>query len=288
MTNYLKKIFRTIEKHKLVEKEDKIFVALSGGKDSTALLFALKKFKEEKNQDFEIVGFHINLGTIGSEKIQETVEKQCELAGVRLVIFDLKKEGISLAGIAKKNRRPACSVCGVIKRYLMNKIPRELKATKIATGHHGDDILVFFIKNILGMNYSWTGKFKPKVESNNPKLLTKIRPLFFVGRKENEEFVKKLGVPYVQESLCIYFKEKLKLYEKTNKWYDIIDRLEAEVPGFKERLLNSIIKMSSYFESESQLKLCKICGEPTNNEICAFCRTTNYVYTVRRSTSSQD
>jgi tRNA(Ile)-lysidine synthase TilS/MesJ len=233
---YLNKIFRTIEKYRLVEKGDKIFVALSGGKDSTTVLFALKKFKEERNPDFEIRGFHINLGTIGSEKIQEVVEKQCELAGVKLIVFDLKKEGIDLGEIAKKNRRPVCSVCGVIKRYLMNKIPRELEATKIATGHHGDDILVFFIKNILGMNYSWIGKFRPKVESNNPKLLTKIRPLFFVGRKENEEFVKNLGVPYVQESLCIYFKEKLKLYEKTNKWYDILDKLELEVPSLKERL----------------------------------------------------
>jgi len=104
MTNYLKKVFRTIEKYKLVEKGDKIFVALSGGKDSAALLFTLKKFKEERNQDFEIVGFHINLGTIGSEKIQEIVEKQCELAGVRLVVFELKKEGINLGEIAKKNR----------------------------------------------------------------------------------------------------------------------------------------------------------------------------------------
>jgi tRNA(Ile)-lysidine synthase TilS/MesJ len=276
-SEYLNKIFRTIEKYKLVEKGDKIFVALSGGKDSAAVLFALKKFKEERNLDFEIIGFHIKLETIGSEKIQEIVEKQCELAGAKLVVFELKKEGINLGEIAKKNRRPVCSVCGVIKRYLMNKIPRELGATKIATGHHGDDILVFFIKNILGMNYSWIGKFRPKVESNNPKLLTKIRPLFFVGRRENEEFVKNLGVSYVQESLCIYFKEKLKLYEKTNKWYDIIDRLESEVPGFKERLLNSVIKMSTYFESEDQLKFCKICGEPTNTEICAFCRLTGKI-----------
>lgn len=86
--------------------------------------------------------------------------------------------------------------------------------------------------------------------------------------------MKNLGITYVQESLCIYFKEKLKLYEKTNKWYDIIDRLESEAPGFKEILLNSVIKMCSYFESEDQLKFRKICGEPTNTEICAFCRLT--------------
>jgi len=272
--NYLRKIFKTIEKYKLVENNDKIFVALSGGKDSLAALFALKKFKEEKNLNFELMGFHINLGTLGSEKIREIVEKQCELLEVKLIVFDLNKEGINLSEVAKRKRRPVCSVCGVIKRYLMNKIPRELGATKIATGHHGDDMLVFFIKNILGMNLSWISKFRPKVESGNPKLLTKIRPLFFVGRKENEEFVKSLGMPYVQESLCIYFKDKQRLYEKTNKWYDVFDNLENEMPGFKERLLNSIIKMSEYFKSEEALKSCKVCGELTNTEICAFCRLT--------------
>ena len=64
-SEYLNKIFRTIEKYRLVERGDKIFVALSGGKDSAAVLFVLKKFKEERNLDFEIIGFHISLGTIG-------------------------------------------------------------------------------------------------------------------------------------------------------------------------------------------------------------------------------
>ena len=276
-SEYLRKIFRTIEKYKLVEKNDRIFVALSGGKDSAALLFALKKFKEERNLDIDIVGFHINLGTIGSEKVAEIVEKQCELAGVKLITFDLKEEGIDSYEIAKRSKRPVCSVCGVVKRYLMNKIPRELGATKVATGHNCDDMLVFFIKNVLGMNFSWIGKFRPKVESKNPKLLTKIRPLFFATRKENEEFVKHLGIPYVQESLCIYFKDKLRLFKKTNKWYDIFDGLENENPGLKERLLNSIIKMSEYFKSEEQLKLCKICEEPTNSEICAFCKLSSAI-----------
>jgi len=275
--NYLRKVFKTIEKYKLVEDNDKIFVALSGGKDSLAALLALKKFKEEKKLGFELLGFHINLGTTGSEKVQEIIEKQCELVGVNLIVFDLNKEGINLSEIAKRKRRPVCSVCGVIKRYLMNKIPREFGATKIATGHHGDDMLVFFIKNILGMNFSWISKFRPKVESENPKLLTKIRPLFFVGRRDNEEFVRSFGLPYVQESLCLYFKEKQKLYGKTNFWYDVFDKLESDIPGIKERLLNSIIKMSSYFESEEQLNFCKICGEPTNTEICAFCRLTEKI-----------
>jgi uncharacterized protein (TIGR00269 family) len=156
----------------------------------------------------------------------------------------------------------------------MNKIPRELGATKVATGHHADDFIVFFFKNLIGLNFSWIGKFKPKVESKNEKLVTKIRPLFFVGAKDNEEFCKTLNIPFISEKYCPYFREKKKAYEKTEKWYDIVNKLEEDFPGFKEKMINSIEKISNYFYEEENLANCKLCGEPTSKEICAFCKLT--------------
>jgi len=271
---YLKKVFKTIEKFKLLEKGDKVFVALSGGKDSASTLFALKEYQKAKSIDFELKAFHINLGSINSEKVQEIVEKQASLAGTQLFIFNLKEKGIFLEKIAKESGRPICSVCGVIKRYLINKIPRDLGATKVATGHHADDFTVFFFKNLLSLNFSWIGKFKPKVEGRQEKLLTKIRPLFFVSAKENENFCKSSNIPFVSESICPYFSDKRKIYEKTKKWYDVIYKLEEEFPEFKEKIINSIEKISNYFSQEDNLMSCKLCGEPTNKEICAFCRLT--------------
>jgi uncharacterized protein (TIGR00269 family) len=271
---YLKRVFKTIEKFKLIEEGDKVFVALSGGKDSAAALFALKEFKKAKGVNFDLNAFHITFGGPTSNKVQEVVEKQANLANVQLFIYNLREKGIFLEKIAKKTGRPICSVCGVIKRYLINKVPRDLGATKVATGHHADDFTVFFFKNLLGLNFSWIGKFKPKVESKNEKLLTKIRPLFFVGAKENENFCKFLNIPFLTESVCPYFPEKRKTYEKIKKWYDVIYNLEEEFPGFKGKIINSIEKISSYFYEENNLKNCKICGEPTSKEICTFCRLT--------------
>jgi tRNA(Ile)-lysidine synthase TilS/MesJ len=274
MNDYLKKVFKTIEKFKLIEAEDKIFVALSGGKDSAAALLSLKKFKEVKCMNFELNAFHINLGSVASDEVQKIVEKQAKLANAQLFTYNLRENGIFLEKIAKRGGRPVCSVCGVIKRYLINKIPRELGGTKVATGHHADDFTVFFFKNLLGLNFSWIGKFKPKVESKNEKLLTKIRPLFFVGAKENEEFCKSLNIPFVEESVCPYFTNKRKIYEKTKKWYDIIYKLDKEIPNFRERIINAIEKVSDYFYEEANLTNCKFCGEPTNKEVCSFCKLT--------------
>jgi tRNA(Ile)-lysidine synthase TilS/MesJ len=272
--SYLKKVFKTIEKFKLIEKGDKIFVALSGGKDSASALFALKEFQKTKRMDFELNAFHINLGFSSSDKVQEIVEKQASLTNIQLFVYNLKEKEISLEKIAKRTGRPICSVCGVIKRYLINKVPRDLGATKVATGHHADDFTVFFFKNLLGLNFSWIGKFRPKVESKNEKLLTKIRPLFFVRAKENEDFCKFLNIPFLSESVCPYFSEKGKIYEKTKKWYDVIYELDEEFPDFKKKIINSIEKISSYFYKEEEPKSCKICGEPTSKEICTFCRLT--------------
>jgi uncharacterized protein (TIGR00269 family) len=271
---YLKKVFKTIEKFKLIEDKDKVFVALSGGKDSVSALLALKEFRNVKGINFELNAFHINLGSGASERIQEVVENQAKIANVKLFTYNLKEKGISLEKIAKKTGRPVCSVCGVVKRYLMNKIPRELGATKVATGHHADDFIVFFFKNLIGLNFGWIGKFKPKVESKNEKLVTKIRPLFFVGAKDNEEFCKTLNIPFISEKACPYFPEKKKAYEKTEKWYDIVNKLEEDFPGFKEKMINSIEKISNYFYEEENLANCKLCGEPTSKEICSFCKLT--------------
>ncbi len=272
MEAYLKKVFKTIEKFKLVEEGDKVFVALSGGKDSASALFILKEFK--KVMDFELNAFHINLGGLTSDKVQEVVEKQASLANVQLFTYNLKEKGISIEKISKESGRPICSVCGVIKRYLINKIPRDLGATKVATGHHADDFTAFFFKNLLDLNFSWIGKFKPKVESENKKLLTKIRPLFFVRAKENEDFCKFLNIPFLDESICPYFPDKMKISDKTKRLYEVIYKLGEEFPQFREKIINSIEKISNYFYKEDALTSCKLCGEPTNKEICAFCRLT--------------
>jgi len=267
------RIFKTIGKHKLVEDGDKIFVALSGGKDSATALFAVKEYIEKNNVSCELKAFHINFCLPISERVQKAVEKQAKLAGIELETVYIKDLGVSLEEITKKSSRPICSICGVIKRYLMNKIPREKGANKIATGHNMDDFLVFFFKNFLNKNFEWISKFKPKLRSEHPKLLTKIRPLFYVGNKECELFCKELGIEYIEEDVCPYTYYAWSIDPKRKKWYETLYYIESFHKDFRYQMAKSIASSARFFKSKKGKILdCKLCGEPTNQEICGFCK----------------
>jgi len=268
---YLNRVFKTIEKAKLVEKGDKILVAISGGKDSACALYTLKKYSEEKNINCEIFGFHINIGSSNSKVIKKIVSEQTNFVGVDLITINFSDYGINL-GELKKSRRAICSICGLAKRYLINKIPREQGANKVATGHHLDDFLVFFFKNLLSQNFSWISKFKPKVEPIHEKMICKIRPLFKVSGKENKKFCDYIGLPYI-EAQCPFISEKDKIkILRREKWYRTINLLEKRHKNFKLQLSKSIEKISKKFEEKEKLKSCKRCGEPTSEDICGFCK----------------
>lgn len=272
--SYLKKVWGTIKKFRLVERGDRIFIALSGGKDSASAAYTLKKFVEKKSFNAELIGFHINFSFPVSERVEKVVRKQADFLGIEILVVKLKKLGISMEELAKKSRRPICSVCGLIKRYLMNKIPREGGATKLATGHNLDDFLVLFFKNVVGGNLGWISKFKPLLPSPHPKLLSKIRPLFEVTDEEDRKLCESLSLPYLEEDVCPHVVLKCKIDKKREKWYQTINEIERWQRGFKSSMIKAIVRMSDFFVIEENLRECSRCGEPTNKNICAFCRLT--------------
>ncbi len=272
MEKYFKKIFKTIEKNKMIERNDKIFVALSGGKDSALTLAALKKYVDTKNIECEISGFHINLNLPGSRYMEEIARKQAEMFGVKLKILDLKELNISILEASKISGRPICSICGLTKRYFMNKIPRENGANKVATGHNMDDFIVFFIKNFINRNFQWISKFKPILKSKHPKMIVKIRPLFETGGDEIEMICKHLNIPYAAEFTCPYKYTSRFGDERTRIILKAIYDLEREIRNFRIKMIRAVEAISDKFEVDGELKSCKICGEPCSGNICAFCK----------------
>lgn len=268
---YKRKIFRTISKFKLIEDGDKIFIGLSGGKDSGAACYLISEYIREKKVKCELVSFFIKLGDFVPDEHIDTVEKQAEICKIPLKIYDVKNYGIDFKKL-KKHPRPICSSCGIVKRYLMNKIPREEGANKLCTGHHGDDFIVFFMKNILGNNIDWIGKFTPLLPGRG-KQLSRIRPLFFVGGKNNKKFCDEIKFPYVEEDKCPYIFLKQKIDKRRKKWYETIENIEMWQPDFKEHFLKGIISITEKIKTDrDEIKECEICGEPTSEKICAFCR----------------
>ncbi|NOZ82050.1 MAG: adenine nucleotide alpha hydrolase family protein [Candidatus Micrarchaeota archaeon] len=259
----LERIHRTIKRYGLVKKNDTVYLALSGGKDSAAALCGLATYKE----DFKLVCFHIDFGV--SEKIVEAVKTQAERFGTEIRIIKPEDFGISIKNL--KTPRPICSCCGVIKRYIMNRFPREEGATKIATGHHMDDFLVFFFKNLAGRNIEWISKFRPLVKGYG-KILTKIRPLFEVDSSVTEKISNEFSIPYVTEDLCPHSVLRRERQVSRERWYRIINEIERIHPGFKINTIRSIIRISELVSSGWSPNECRECGEPTSADTCSFCR----------------
>jgi len=273
--NYKKKVFETIEKFDLIEKNDKIFVALSGGKDSTATLFLLKEYAENY-VNAEIVAFHINLNFRYSDKIEEVVKEICKIAKVDLIVKNVKEYGIDILKISKIKKRPVCSVCGLIKRYLMNKVAKENRATKLATGHHMYDFLIFYFRNILTNNFEWNFKILPKLKAYTDKFVTKIRPLIFVKPEENKYFCEKNKIPFL--TICPYSMSSDYIGCYANKLSINIYELIRNEKIDWEKFLRSVITFNKkYFsrylkEQEEKIGKCEICNEPSNQKICGFCK----------------
>ncbi len=232
-----------------------IWVALSGGKDSMALLHYLWE------REYEVTAYHINLG-IGdySNRMEKMIRDYTTNLGIELVITNLRKEyGFSIGDIRKK----PCSACGTVKRYLMNKVPRENGAQILATGHNMDDFLEFFTKNMLGKNYSWNRKLVPYLPAEHPKLLPKIRPFYLVGDREIEIYARIKNIVYSEEKCPL---------AKFSGWKEIFYEIEKKKKDFRYQMIRSVWDMSSFFPEERvKLRECKICGEPTSRDICAFC-----------------
>ena len=113
-------------------------IALSGGKDSAALLDSLV----ELDLNIELIPFHIDLGIPGySDHCRKAVEQLCRRLGYKPLVFRLETEGFTISEVSRRYRKP-CSPCGTIKRYWMNRIALEQNVDVVVTGHNLDLSLI--------------------------------------------------------------------------------------------------------------------------------------------------
>lgn len=261
----VKKSLRS-KKYGKIEKNIKICVAISGGKDSLSCLHAMKRL------GFNIEALHINLGFPGiSEKALEICENFCKNIGVKLNVIDLKKEyGFSLPELfEKKLNKATCKICGTVRRYLINKFAIENGFDYIATGHNLSDITAQGINTILS-NY-FIG-FKSLLPVANPikefKICGRLKPLFFLTDEENKLYARFNKIHYLKEKCEYGLNSPLNILKKHLK------ALEEESPGILRRLAFSFISLGKFIEKHKgrSFEICKECGYPSGANICDFCR----------------
>lgn len=264
--HYERRVENLIKRHKLVRKGDKILVAVSGGKDSLSCANVLSKLREKF--DFELGVLHIDVGIpeCTNERTLNVVEGFCRERDITFHFYDLSGFlGGTTAEVAKVTRRPLCSLCGMLKRYVFNRFARENGYNKIATGHCADDVTRFFFKNWISRDFLWISKLKPITVSDHPKVVTRIRPLYEMLEAENLAYIQIQQIPIAGCSRCSYFLRR-------DKWFDILRLIDEHKKDFKFNFVKALEVAEISSKEKRDFGECANCGEPTDGDVCAVCR----------------
>ena len=266
------KVKKVITDYNLIDKGDKVAVALSGGKDSVLTLYILDKLLKENEFDFELLAIAIDEGISGyREDGTESARNYASGLGVEYHEVSLKKEiGFTLDEVVKFFKT-ACVPCGVFRRYLLNRTAHHLGVDKLATGHNLDDEVQSFLMSFARADVRRFAKFGPKQERIHPKMVPRIKPLWLVPEKEvglwaimNEVDVHLAECPYAYQSL----RSRLKNY---------LNHLEEDRPGTKMNFLEFFQKNLQIDKKQIKIHQCHICGEPSSASICKACEMQEFI-----------
>ena len=274
------KVFKTITKYKLLDHKDKICVAASGGKDSLTVLYLTQKYLERYHLPHEqLFALAIDEGIKNYRaKTLVNLKKFCKDQNIKLELVKTKDVfGRTLDQaypiVNKDTQKKPCNVCGVWRRYLLNKYARTLGANKVVTGHNLDDEAQAIIMNMFKANTSLASHLGPISGLQNHKLFVqRVKPLYFCTEKETRLYTLLKGFQ-VQFIECPYAKEGYRA-----QILDMLNNFEEKYKGTKQGIINSfleilpLLKEKELAQNRESIKECTKCGEPANQDICNACK----------------
>ena len=265
---------RFIGKYGMFKREEKILVAVSGGKDSLSLWDILQRL------GYQADGMYISLGIdegIGySDRSRVLSEQFARERGLNLHVVDLPElygRGIpQLAEISHRGHGKPCAVCGLAKRHEMNRIARDLGYDVLATGHNLDDEAAVLFGNTLTWQTGYLLRQDP-VLPESPGLARKVKPLCRFYEREMAAYALLRGIEYIYEE-CPFAEGASSIYYK-----ELLNQLEAARPGAKLVFYLKFLEarreglFASQEPARAALHDCPTCGQPTSAPgLCSFCR----------------
>ncbi|MEW6062762.1 MAG: TIGR00269 family protein [Nanoarchaeota archaeon] len=262
-----KKVIKTISKYNLIGKNDNIIVGVSSGKDSMIALNILHKLSRERRY-FKVSALAIDEGIKGYRNLKN-LKKYCKENKIKLSIVSFKDEfGYTLDKLIKKFKFMPCSVCGVFRRYILNKYARKLKADKLATGHNLDDEAQSIVMNYFRDNLETSARLGPITGIiRDKRFVPRIKPLYFLTEKETALYALLKKYP-IKFSECPYSLSTFRAHVR-----NLLNDFESKHPGTKYSIVNSFLEILLLLKEKYKENIgsCKLCKEPTSSEICKVC-----------------
>ncbi len=261
-----KQVRKAIDDYEMLVPEDRILIAVSGGKDSLAIWDMLIDL------GYQADGLYVGLG-IGtySDVSADYARAFAVERGLHLVEISLRGEyGYDVPTATRATRRVPCSACGMSKRHLFDKAAIDGNYTVLVTGHNLDDEAAVLYGNTLRWELEYLARQLPVLPARNgfPK---KVKPLVRLSERETAAWCVIRGIDYLVDECPIAAGNKHLGFK------DALNKIESDSPGTKTAFyLNFVEKVAPLLAGHAlapdvELHPCSRCGAPTTGEICAFC-----------------
>jgi uncharacterized protein (TIGR00269 family) len=266
---------RFIKKYRMFTRDEKILVAVSGGKDSLSLWDILMRL------GYPADGLYLGLGIDGgirySRESQRLSQKFADENNLKLRVVDIEKEyGHSipvLSEISHRGHGKPCAVCGLTKRHEMNRIARDLGYDVLATGHNLDDEAAVLFGNTLNWSVEYLLRQGPVLPESDG-LARKVKPLCRFYEREMTAYALARGIEYIYEE-CPFAEGSQSIFYK-----ELLNQMETARPGAKLTFYLRFLEAKRNGElfsggkaAQARLHACPNCGQPTSTpDLCSFCR----------------
>jgi len=276
-------VSRAIKEFKMFRPDDRLLLAVSGGKDSLALWDILMDL------GYDVTGFYLDLGIGGySSRSKELSIAFAEERSAKLLVRSISEEhGFSVPELARLTGRVPCSGCGLNKRYEFNRAALEEGFEVLLTGHNLDDEVATLFGNVLHWNTEMLGRQMPVLNERvlgsgdeaRVALVRKAKPLVKLSERETAAYALLRGIDYVIEE-CPMVEGNTQ-----HRYKHAITLLEEGSPGTKSQFYAGFLrKAADRFREDSEspdgadVVACISCGAPTvprdaREPRCSFCKT---------------